>query len=232
MLYFMKNLINFISIFLMLVLFTKCSDAEFRERQIENKAIKITEILDSNSIKIFHEWNYGERGNFGIWTKLSGDSSRYTCWYYQKKDTAFLGIYQPLNFIIDFPANYFFDTARFWQFNFVEYRGNIFRIQSVDQNGRDDFTDTLLPVKQIFFKQNPFDKLASLAALKDSLKVQGISYKESIGNFVEFWLSPQYKLTYLPDDLSMNPKSEKVWKDDFAKGKTIKRNWNLRKVYD
>jgi hypothetical protein len=212
------------------MLFVKCSDSKLSEEQIKEKAIKITELLDSNSVEIFHEWNYGQRGDYGIWTKLSGDSSQYTCWYIQRKDTQFLRVYQPMGFINDFPANYFFDTSRFWEFNFVEYKGRIFRIQSIDKKGRDNITDTLLPVEGLFFKRNPFDKLASLTLLKDNLSVKGISYNVNIGNFVEFWLSPRYKLTFLPDSLKLNPKSEKFWLDDFAKGKTIKKNWNLRRV--
>jgi hypothetical protein len=213
----------------MLLCFASCNDSA-SPAMMKKKAAKITELLNDSTVKIFHEWNYGERGDYGFWTKISGDSNSYTCWYL-KKDTAYLRVYKPFNFINDFPTNYSFDTATFWQFNFVEYHGNIIRVQTIDHQGRKNFTDISKPVEQIFFKQNPFDKFNSLTLLKDSLGVHNISYQPRIGNFVEFWLSAQCELIYLPDSLWITPASKKYWMEDFAKGEMIKKNWNFRKIF-
>ena len=225
----MRNSLKFISTILFLTFLAECSDPKFSDKNIQAQAEKITNLLDSNSIQIFHKWNYGVRGNYEIWSKLSSDSSKYTCFYQTKKDTSYLRIYQPYNFTQDFPCNLSFDTSKFWQFNFDMYQDKIFRITFVDNHGQDHITDTLISVKQIFTDANPFDTLKSLSKLKDNLAVYGIVYRKDIGEFIEFWLSSQDKLTYLPDNLNLDPKFQKFWLDDFSQGKTIKKNWNLHK---
>jgi hypothetical protein len=226
----MRNIVNIILVAAILFLFIQCSDSASPAKMKRN-AIRITELIDDSTIETFHEWNYGERGDYGLWTKLAGDTAYYTCGYFQKKDTAYLRVYRPFRFVNDFPANYSFDTSKFWQFGFVEYKGRIIRVETVGHHGGDNFTAISQPVGQIFFKQNPFDKLASLTALKYVLGVHSISYWPGSGNFVEFWLSAQYKLTYLPDNLRLDSASKKFWEQDFAQGEMIKKNWNLRKVY-
>lgn len=225
----MRNSLQFIATILLLTFLTECSDLKFSDRNIQNQAEKITTLLDSNSIQIFHKWNYGVRGDYEIWTKLSGDSSKYACFYQTKKDTFFLRFHQPYNFGSDFPCSFSFDTSKFWQFNFDMYQDKIFRITFVDNHGQDHITDTLIPIKKLFAESNPFDTLQNLSKLKEDLGVYGISYRKDIGEFIEFWLSSQYKLTYLPDILNLNPKFQKYWVDDFSQGRTIKKNWNLRK---
>jgi hypothetical protein len=208
---------------------TACSDSKFSDKNIKRQAEKITNLLDSSSMQIFHRWNYGVRGDYEIWTKLSSDNSKYTCFYQTKKDTSYLRIYQPYNFKQDFPCSFSFDTSKFWQFNFDLYQDKIFRITLVDNHGQDHITDTLIPVQKFFTDNNPFDTLKSLSKLKDKLGVYGIVYRKDIGAFVEFWLSSQDKLTYLPDNLNLDPKFQKYWLDDFNQGRTIKKNWNLHK---
>ncbi len=225
----MRNSLKFIVTIFLLTFLTECSDPEFSDKNIQIQAEKITNLLDSNSIEIFKKWNYGVRGDYEIWTKLLSDSSKYTCFYQTKKDTSYLSIYQPYNFTQDFPCSFSFDTSKFWQFNFDLYQDKIFRITFVDNHGQDHIKDTLIPVQIFFTNNNPFDTLKNLSKLKDNLSVYGIVYRKDIGEFVEFWLSSQYKLTYLPDNLNLGPKFQKFWLDDFSQGKTIKKHWNLHK---
>jgi len=225
----MRSSLQFIATILLLTFLTECSDPKFSDRNIQAQAEKITSLLDSNSIQIFHKWNYGVRGNYEIWSRLSGDSSKYTCFYYTKKDTSYLRIFQPYNFTKDFSCGLLFDTSKFWQFNFDMYQDKIFRLTFVDNQGQDHITDTVIPVKKFFTNANPFDTLKNLSKLKDDLAVYGIIYRKYIGEFVEFWLSSQDKLTYLPDNLNLDPKFQKFWLDDFSQGTTIKKNWNLHK---
>ncbi len=213
----------------MLSFFTVCNSGKFEDRDAEKQADKITQLLDSSSIQIFHTWNYGTRGEYEIWTKLSGDSYDYACFYQMKKDTSYLKFYQPYLFARDFPCSLSLDTSKFWQFNFDMYKGNIFRITFTDRHGQDHVTDTLVPVNKIFTEKSPFDTLSKLSALKERLGVYGIVYQKDIGEFIEFWLSSLYELRYLPDSLHLEPKYEKYWLADFAAGRMIKKNWNLRK---
>lgn len=214
---------------LLLSLLTRCSNPEFSDRNVERKAIRITELLDSNTIQTFHIWNYGIRGNNEVWVKIMGDSTEYSCFYRKEKDTASLTIFKSSGFLIDFPSNLYFDTIKYHRFDIDMYGGNIFRITSVDHFGQDHITDTMI-FSDRAFKKNPFIHFSALSALKDSLGVYGISYRSDIGNFVTFWLSAQHKLTYLPDDLNLNPKFQEPWLADFTKGKMIKKHWNLRKL--
>jgi len=225
----MRNSLKFIATILTLTFLTNCTDPKFSDKNIEKQALKITELLDSNSIQIFHSWNYGIRGSNEIWSKLKADSLKYACFYRTKKDTSYLTFHQPYNFTKDFPSSLSFDTSKFWQFNFDMYQGDIFRITLVDNHGQDHITDTSISIAEIFTDNNPFDTLSKLSNLKERLGVYGISYRKDIGEFVEFWLSSQHKLTYLPDSLNLNPKFKKFWIEDFSQGRTIKKNWNLHK---
>ena len=226
------NSLKHIATILLLTFLTGCSDPKFYDSNIQNQAEKITNLLDSNSIQIFHKWNYGIRGDYEIWTNLSTSArTEYTCLYQTKKDTSYLRFYQPYNFIRDFHCSLSFDTSKFWQFNIEMYQDKIFRITFVDNQGQDHVNDTSVSVEKIFTNNNPFDTLKKLSILKEKLGVIGIEYRKYIGEFIEFWLSPYDKLTYLPDNLNLNQNSQKFWLDDFNQGKTIKKNWNLHK-YD
>lgn len=219
----------FIATFLILTFFTSCSDPRFSDKNIEKQAFKITELLDSNSIQIFHKWNYAIRGNNEIWMKVLGDSTIYSCFYRKTKDTCYLSLGKAIAFTKDFPCTISMDTSKFWQFNFDIYHNKIFRIRFVDNHGEDHITDTSISVKKIFYINNPYDTLNQLSILKDKLGVYGISYRSDIGEFIEFWLSSQDKLTYLPDNLNLHKQFEKFWLQDFAGGKMIKEHWNLHK---
>jgi len=202
---------KFIAIFSIQTFLASCSNPDFSDATIKKKALKITEVLDSNRIQIFHRWNYGIRGNNEIWRRVIGDSTIYTCHYRKIKDTSSLTIYQPYNFVIDFPCSLSLDTSKFWQFNFDMFGGKIFRIRFVDNHGQDHITDTSVLATKIFFERNPFDTLIQLSDLKEKFGVYGISYQSDLGEFVEFWLSSQHKLTYLPDSLRLKPQYAKYW---------------------
>jgi hypothetical protein len=161
--------------------------------------------------------------------KVEGDSVLYRCFFRKEKDTTTLTIFGSPGFFIDFPSTLQLDTTKYWEFNIEMYSGNIFRVVSVDHNGQDHKVDTFISADKVF-QRNPFRHISSLSALKDRLGVYGISYRSDIGNFITFWLSAQHKLTYLHDPLVLDPKFQQPWLEDFAKGKIIKKHWNLRKL--
>jgi hypothetical protein len=223
---FMGHPLKFISLIFGLTILTSCNN-EFSDRNIQKKAVAISQKIDSISIKTFKVWSYGRRGDFDIWSKLKSDTSEYSFFYKTIKDTNFVTIYRALNFQNDFHSTFSFDTSKYWDFTFAEYKQSIFRITSVDNHGQDKVIDTSILTTTIFPKQNPFVILKSLTNLKDSLKIIGSFYRPDIGNFVELWLSRDHKLVYLPDNLKLNDKYSEFWKKDFASGKTINKNWVL-----
>ena len=222
----MGHTLKFISTIFCLTLFISCNN-EFSDRNVEKKAIAISHKIDSNSIKIFKEWSYGRRGDFDIWTKIKSDSSEYSFFYQQQKDTTFITIFRALNFQNDFHSTFSFDTSTYWRFTFAEFNKKIFRITSVDNHGQDKIIDTAILTTQIFPNQNPFLILSSLTNQKDNLKIVASTYRPDVGNFIEFWLSRDHKLVYLPDNLKINDKNASFLENDFKSGKTINKNWVL-----
>ena len=87
-----------------------------------------------------------------------------------------------------------------------------------------------LKLNEVFGKRNPFIKIDSLSKLKDELKVYSIEHLERLGDFIQFYITYEDVLTYIPDYSKLNPSYNKVWIKEFSKGKKINENWNLRKL--
>jgi len=222
----------YIATFLTLTFLIKCKISVGKHKNIEQTALTIANNIDSSSINLLKEYSYGRRGAHDFWQKLSVDTTLYSCSYKTNHDTVELSVFRPLNFVNDFVSTFNFDTSGYFQYNFFQRHDKIVRIIQVDNHGQDHIIDTLVLTKQLFPNQNPFIKFAELTTLKNKFGFIGTFYRNDFGNFIEFWITPQYKLTYLPDTLNMNPKFKKYWLDDFAKGKKIKEHWHLQKVYE
>lgn len=210
---------------------TGCSDPKLEDKQREIQARKIANRLDSNSIKVFREWNYFQRGEAGIWSRISNDSVYYNCLYRTDKDTVKLNIYigEPNKFEKDFPTNYILDITKYQRFNISKYDQTI-RIIGVDTVGRGHLLTDSLRFKDVFKSANLFNKLGALNKLRDSLGFYKVTYIKRLGNFIEFSLSARYIFTYLPDDLNLDPQVKNIWLSEFATGKMIQKYWNLRKL--
>lgn len=227
-----KHSVITIATILALTFFTKCNSSIATEKEIEKSAVNLANNIDSNSLNLLRKYCYGSRGNDKFWQRVSADTNLYACSYIMKQDTAELTIWRPYNFIKDFQTTFNFDTSKYFQFKFSKVLDTIVKIALVDNHGSDIYKDTSALTKQIFPEGNPFDKFSELTAIRNKYNFIETSYRSDIGDFIEFWLSPQFKLTYLPDTLKMNEKFKKYWLDDFEKGKQIKENWSLQKVYD
>ena len=228
----LRHFLLIIATFLGLTFFTKCNSPISTDKTVEDVALKLADNIDSNSIHQLKKFCFGKRGNLEFWQRVSGDSFLYTFSYKHLGDTTELTVFRPHNFTKDFTTNYQFDTTKYYQFRFSKLKDSIVKIVSVTNQAQEVSNDTLLPSKNIFPDANPFETLSTLTSIKDKYSFIGTSYRGDIGDFIEFWLSPQFKLTYLPDTLNMNPKFMKYWLDDFNKGKLIKEHWSLQKVYD
>ena len=219
--------------FLSLVFLIECNAPDSRSNNIEQIALNIINNLDSNSNRLLREYEYIRRGDNDFWLKLlSSDRFLYACTYKLKKDSIELSISGSQNFTLDFPSNLNFDTSLYHQFIFSQVHDTIVRITRVDKHGQDKISDTSILTKHLFPNHDPFAKFAELTSLKDKFHFIGTSYSSDNGNMMIFWLTPQYKLTYLPDTLQMKPKSKKFWLDEFNKGNQLKQHWSLIKVYD
>lgn len=223
---------NYSKILLIIILttFFACSKRKDTDNEIEAKALKFTNQINNNSIETFKKWSYVKRENAEIWSKTSFDNSDYSCIYLSYDDTTRITIGQLENFKKDFPYLINIDTKKYHRAVFYNLGGSKIRVLVTDRNGRDTILNRKVEIKKVFVKSNPFKYFDKLSKLKESLGIIGSCYRPDIGNFIEFYLSPENVLTYLPEKLYLNPKYKDVWLKNFTKGKTIKRNWNLRKL--
>lgn len=227
-----RRLLIYIATFLSLTFSIKCNTSIQTERAAGQTALNLANNIDRNSLTLLKEYNYGRRGDHDFWQRISADTTLYTCSYKTNHDTVELTVFVPLNFVNDFASSFSFDTSRYHQYTFFQRNDTIVKIIQVDNLGQDHISGTSILTKDLFPNKDPFLKFAELTELKDKFGFIGTSYRSDIGDFIIFWITPQYKLTYLPDTSNMSPKSKKYWLDDFSKGKKIKEHWRLLKVYE
>lgn len=212
---------------LILTFFLSCSDHRYSDKEVELKANRIIKLFDNSTIDIFKHWGYGTRGEAEIWQKL--DTPTYGC-FYLKKDTLNLSVGLIENFKNDFPYTVIIDTSKVHQINFKKIGDKDINITAWTNKGMDTLIIDKIKLTSLFPTTNPFQFFAELSRLKDSLQIIGTFYRPDIGNFIQFYLTNQHVLTYLPDTLQINPKYRDVWMGYFLSGKTLSKNWILRKL--
>jgi hypothetical protein len=210
-----------------LTITTSCSDKQRSDKEIENQAYHVIQLLDKTTIDIFRHWSYGTRGEAEIWQKL--DTPRYNCFYF-KKDTLKLSVGLIENFKKDFPYSISIDTSQFHRIIFKKINNEFINVSAWPNFGRDTILIDKIKLEVLFLERNPFIEFANLSELKDSLNIIGTFYRPDIGNFIQFYLTSQHVLTYFPDTLEINPKFKDIWMGYFSTGKKLNENWNLRKL--
>jgi hypothetical protein len=210
-----------------LTITTSCSDKQRSDKEIENQAYHVIQLLDKTTIDIFRHWSYGTRGEAEIWQKL--DTPRYNCFYF-KKDTLKLSVGLIENFKKDFPYSISIDTSQFHRIIFKKINNEFINVSAWPNFGRDTILIDKIKLEVLFLERNPFIEFANLSELKDSLNIIGTFYRPDIGNFIQFHLTSQHVLTYFPDTLEINPKFKDIWMGYFSTGKKLNENWNLRKL--
>lgn len=207
-----------------------CSNTKRGDKELEEQANHIIQRLDSTTLQFLDEWNYAQRGQANSWSRLSGDSSIFNFSFYPSVDTPKLSIYQVYKFLNYFKSSLKVDTA-YYQIQFTKIGDTALNLVGTDNHGQDILLSKSLSLSKIFPEQNPFDILAKLTQLKDTLNVIGISHYNVLGGFVQFYLpGGQHILTYIPDTLLNSPNLNKIWKTEFLKGKQLKPDWNFRKL--
>ena len=223
--------INFIVIsILFLLLLNSCSiNNSTYEEEIDKNAKRIAESFDSTNIGIFKIWNYIPRGPIGIWYKNPGDSSSYRCIYLDKVDSIELRVFEYKNFIKDFDIKLSYDTS-VWQISLLKYKNDLFKVTGVDSNGRNVVLADRVIQDSIFGDENPMLLFKELTKIVDTFNIYGIHYNENLGGIIQFYLSAQHILTYIPDTSWIDPMNNQVWINEFANGREIKKHWNLIKL--
>lgn len=210
-----------------LTILTSCSDKQLSDKEVEKQAYHIIQLLGKSTIDTFKHWSYGTRGEAEIWQKL--DTPSYSVFYF-KKDTLKLSVGLIENFKKDFPYSISIDTSQVQRIIFKKINNEYINLSAWTNFGRDTILIDKIKLKDFFLERNPFIEFANLSKLKDSLQIIGTFYRPDIGNFIQFYLTSQYVLTYFPDTLEMNPKFKDIWMGYFSTGKKLNENWNLRKL--
>lgn len=228
----LRHILLIIATFLVMTFFTKCNSPAATDNAAQKAALNLANNIDDSSLNLLKKFCFGKRGDLEFWQRVSADSFLYSFSYKLLGDTTELTVYSPYNFKRDFTTNFQFDTSKYYEFRFLKLKDTIVKIVSVTNQAQEVTSDTLISSKLLFSNSNPFETLSNLTSIKDKYSLIGTSYRSDIGDFIVFWLSPQFKLTYLPDTSKMNQKFKKNWLDDFNKGKLIKEHWSLQKVYE
>ena len=228
----LRHILLTIAIFLGLTFFIQCNSPVATGNAAQEAALKLANNIDDSSLNLLKQFCFGKRGNLEFWQRVSADSFLYSFSYKLLGDTTELTVYSPYNFKRDFTTNFQFDTAKFYEFRFLKLKDSIVKIVSVTNQAQEITSDTTVSSKLLFPDSNPFETLSYLTGIKDKYSLIGTSYRSDIGDFIVFWLTPQFKLTYLPDTSNMNQNFKKYWLDDYYKGKIIKEHWSLQKVYE
>lgn len=207
-----------------------CNNTKRGDKEFEEQANRNILLLDTTALRFLQSWDYNQRGKSTFWSKLSGDSSIYNCSFYPSVDTPKISIYGVDNFLKDFKSGFNADTA-YNEIQFTKIDDSTLRLRGTNNHGQDILVANNLSFFKVFPEQNPFDTLRKLTELKDKLNVIGISHNNKLGGFIQFYFpSGQHILTYLPDSLLKSNNLNKFWKAEFLKGKTLKPDWNFRKL--
>ncbi len=207
-----------------------CNNTNRGDKEFEEQAYTNIQLLDTKTLQFLQSWDYSQRGKTTFWSKLSGDSSIYNCSFFPSVDTPKITINGPDNFFKDFKSNFKADTA-FHQMQFTKIGDTTLLLIGTDNYGQDILLASNLSLLKIFPEENPFDTLSKLTELKNKLNVIGISHSNKLGSFIQFYFpSGQHILTYLPDTLLNSNNLNKFWKTEFLKGKTLKPDWNFRRL--
>lgn len=212
--------------FLILTMLFSCTVA-VSDKEVEREAYAVIDRLDKNTIDTFRHWGYGTRGDAEIWSKL--DTPAYVVFYWNN-NTREISVGQFERFKQDFPYSTDIDTNFVRRVIFKKLNAENINVAAWTNFGRDTILADAVNVNSLFLSNDPFNYFAILSELKDDLGIIGTSYRPYIGNFIQFYLTNQHVLTYFPDNLQMNPKFEKIWMGYFSAGKTLSKNWNLRKL--
>ena len=210
-----------------LTLIVCCTDNQYIDKQVERQANNIINLLDKSTIDTFKHWSYGMRGEAEIWAKL--DTPTFGCFYFNK-DALKLSVGLIENFKRDFPYSIKIDTSKVHQISFKKISNEDINVSALTNFGKDTIIVDKIKLKDLFTENDPFQTFEKLSKFKDSLQIIGTFYRPDIGNFIQFYLTYQHVLTYFPDNLEINPKFKDIWMGYFSTGKTLTKNWNLRKL--
>ena len=187
--------------------------------------------MNEENIAIFKNWQFEYRGKGEIWNKFINNGADFRAYYFKEKDSISFMVFSRDLKSDEYPCLIEIDTSKYQSnFWFTKSNKENIKIRATKKDGTEVVIAENYMDEEVFGNNNPFTDLQKLSSLKDDIGVYSIYSKDQIGEFIQFYITYEDVLTYIPNELNLNPTYEKVWLEHFEKGKMIKKNWNLRKL--
>lgn len=222
---------NLFFVTLIMSLIFSCNNSKYSDAKIESKARNIVKELSQEDINVFKNWKFEYHGKGEIWRKIKNNRVDFRAYYYKENDSTSFMIYPKHLKSTEYPILVDFDTSKIksniW---LTKLKNGQIRISPSfkiigDSIRREKYLET-----EIYGNKNPFNDLQKLSSLINKCGIVSVSHNEYVGGFIQFYLTYEDVLTFVPDNLIINPIYENVWKDNIESGVMINKNWNLRKL--
>lgn len=214
--------------FVLLLLVITCFSCGPDQNKIiaKEKAQKLIAALSPTRLKDLSHWNYVERGKLRFWYYDSAGIQSCLTTIEDRNDSSILKVVRAKKFLKIFPPN--FPAHMDSDTVVIVKHGENWSL--VTKYANDTSYNFEVPNPDLAFgDRNPLYLFKDMNWFNQSFDIKGIVSDNFIGNFVQFYLSEGYILTYFPDSLFINPKVKEYWQKDFKRGETLNKNWNLRK---
>ena len=197
----------------------------------EEKARKFIRVADSATLTFLHEWNYTQRMNYyRVWTRVKQDPElEYSFLYEPAGDTTFIELYDPANFMRDYPVRYSFDTSARQMYRLGMVENTIVSIVpkgaisgNANQLAKPVAADSLFP------GWNPFVELKKMdEQYRDKFNFDYCIYMPSKGNYTRFVYSDSEVVYHVPPNLILYGAARDSVPRLLENGKQLEKGWIL-----
>ncbi|WP_152971490.1 hypothetical protein [Lacinutrix algicola] len=208
-----------------------CNNPKYSDAKIEKQAERIAEQLSEKDVNIFENWRFEYRGKGEIWRKIKNNRVDFRAYYFKENDSASFMIFPKHLKSTEYPILVDIDTSKIKSNIWITKLNNgqikvspSFMIQD-DSIKREEYKET-----ELYGNKNPFNDLKRLSDLIDKFGIVSVRHNEYVGGYIEFYLTYEDVLTFVPNNPSVNSIYKNVWKDNLESGIMINKNWNLRKL--
>ncbi|WP_153798723.1 hypothetical protein [Foetidibacter luteolus] len=125
------------------VLFCFFNNAKRGGKKFQEQADHIIQQIGTATFQFPGGWDYAQRGQANFWSRLSGDSSIFSCSFYPSVDPRKLSIYQLDKFLNHFKSRLKVDIT-YYQFQFAKIGDTALKLVGTNNHAQ----DILLPKKQ------------------------------------------------------------------------------------
>lgn len=213
-------------VLLLLVIISFSCNPDQNKKVAKEKAQKIIAALSSTRLRDLSHWNYVERGELKFWYYDSSGIQSCITTIENRNDSSILKVVRAKTFLKIFPPT--FTTHLDSDTLVIVKHGENWSL--VTKYTNDSSYNLKVPNPDSAFEdRNPLYLFKDMNWFNRSFNIKAIVSNNSIGNFIQFYLSEGYVLTYFPDSLFINPKVKAYWEKDFEKGENLNKNWSLRK---